>query len=211
MGWAGARPGRRWLSPVVWGSDPWPRGQAKGPPPRQATSSDWGAGGALAGPARHPSPNVGLICLQTPLCAAACGKIIEWGAFSLKPASEVASWGLRSTCPQGPTHLAEPEAGRPQSGSFFCFGEKSQGGVGWGWSKAQAWLRVGLALELVPESGVRTLSSDWPSVAFKCQKEEKILRGFPIHWLQDAGTCVPCWVVGRKPNLKGSQWSSQDH
>lgn len=82
----------------------------------------------------------------------------------MQPASEVALWGLRSTRPQGPTHLAEPKAGRPQSGSF-CFIEKSQGGVGWGRCKAQAWLRVGLALELVPKSGVRrTLSSGWPSV-----------------------------------------------
>lgn len=57
MGWAGARPGRRWLSPVVWGSDPRPRSRAKGPPPRQATSSDWGAGGALADPVRHTPPH----------------------------------------------------------------------------------------------------------------------------------------------------------
>lgn len=82
----------------------------------------------------------------------------------MKPASEVALWDLRSTHPQGPTHLAEPPAGR-QSGSLFCFGAKGQGGAGWGRSEVQAWLRVGLALELVPDSGMRrTLSSGWPSV-----------------------------------------------
>ena len=41
-------------------------------------------------------------------------------------------------------------------------------GPGWGGlgrSEVQAWLRVGLALELVPDSGMRrTLSSGWPSV-----------------------------------------------
>ena len=44
---------------------------------------------------------------------------------------------------------------------------------------------------------------------FKCQKEH--LLGFPVHWLRDADVCVSCWVVGRKPNLKGSRWSSQHH
>lgn len=168
--------------------------------PRQVTSSDWAAGGALAAPRPLGRPRL-------PADSCVCSgmwKILQWGAFSLKPASEVAPWDFRSTSPQGPTHLAEPPAGR-QSGSLFCSGEKGQGGPGWGQSEAQAWLRVGLALELVPDSGMRrTLSSDWPSVTLSRPKRGKDPSRLPVHWLQNAGTGVSCWAVGRKPNLKGS-------
>lgn len=143
------------------GLRPSAQGQAKGPPtpgkpPLQT--------GLLVGPWQLLHP-LGRPRLPADSCVCSgMWKILQWGAFSLKPASEVAPWDFRSTSPQGPTHLAEPPAGR-QSGSLFCSGEKGQGGPGWGQSEAQAWLRVGLALELVPDSGMRrTLSSDWPSV-----------------------------------------------
>lgn len=102
--------------------------------PRRATSSDWAAG-------RPWQPLRPLGRLRLPADSCVCSgmwNILQWGTFSLKLASEVAPWDLRSTRPQGPTHLAEPPAGR-QSGSLFCFGEKGQGGAGWGRSEAQAW------------------------------------------------------------------------
>lgn len=68
LGWAGAKPGGRWLSPLIWGSDPRPRDLPKGPPPPGKPPLQTRV---LVGPWQplppHPHPRqVDLICLQTP-------------------------------------------------------------------------------------------------------------------------------------------------
>lgn len=150
--WAGlgAKPGRKVAQSRHHGAQTLGPGTDPGPPPPGKPPLQTRV---LVGPWQPlpppPPRQVDLICLQTPCVQWQVEKSLS-GRLFLAASSEVALWGLRSTRPRGPHIWQSPKRAGHSPGSF-CFIEKSQGGVGWGRCKAQAWLRVGLALELVPQ------------------------------------------------------------
>lgn len=157
MGWAGARPGGRWLSPIIWGSDPRPRGRPKGRLHQASHLFRLGCWRTLAAPASRR--------LASFACRLLC---VQWHVEDPPVGCLLLEAGVRG----GPRGISGPHAARgphiwqsPQRAGSQDHSSALVQRARVGRSEAQAWLRVGLALELVPGSGLRrTLSSGWLSV-----------------------------------------------